>query len=211
MTEAEWLACPHPDPMLQYLRGRTTDRNLRLWACFCVRCIWHLIPHELGRCAVAVNSFADGEVGEREWLAVADAFAPCGLYNSAYGHPADRGRLTGPLHRTGRNDRSLRQARSQTLRPRRGTACPDRFNSPLIGNPFRPPVKRATTPTITALAETLDTGEDCGFALHDALLEAGHADLAEHFRARPAIRAAAGRWMSFLGGSEGQFSSPSAA
>jgi hypothetical protein len=25
-------------------------------------------------------------------------------------------------------------------------------------------------------------GQDCAFALHDALLEAGHAELAEHFR-----------------------------
>jgi hypothetical protein len=25
-------------------------------------------------------------------------------------------------------------------------------------------------------------GQDCSFALHDALLEAGHAELAEHFQ-----------------------------
>jgi hypothetical protein len=32
------------------------------------------------------------------------------------------------------------------------------------------------------LAESLYAGQDCSFALHDALLEAGHAELAEHFR-----------------------------
>jgi hypothetical protein len=32
------------------------------------------------------------------------------------------------------------------------------------------------------LAESLDNGQDCAFALHDALLEAGHAELAEHFK-----------------------------
>ena len=32
------------------------------------------------------------------------------------------------------------------------------------------------------LAESLYAGQDCAFALHDALLEAGHAELAEHFR-----------------------------
>jgi len=32
------------------------------------------------------------------------------------------------------------------------------------------------------LAEPLYAAQDCCFALHDALLEAGHAELAEHFR-----------------------------
>ena len=37
-------------------------------------------------------------------------------------------------------------------------------------------------PTVVQLAESLYAGQDCAFALHDALLEAGHAELAEHFR-----------------------------
>jgi hypothetical protein len=183
MTEAEWLACPHPDPLLQYLRGRTTDRNLRLWACSCVRRIWHLIPLELGRCAVAVNErFADGEVSEREWLAVADAFAPCGLYNSAYGHPAMRAAHSALyIGQVGMTAHYARLARKRSDRDAEQLAQTELVRH-IIGNPFRPPVKRATTPTITALAEALYAGEDCAFALHDALLEAGHADLAEHFR-----------------------------
>jgi hypothetical protein len=32
------------------------------------------------------------------------------------------------------------------------------------------------------LASWLYAGQDCAFALHDALLEAGHAELAEDFR-----------------------------
>jgi len=36
---------------------------------------------------------------------------------------------------------------------------------------------------VLQLAEALYAGGDCTFALHDALLEAGHPDLAEHFRA----------------------------
>lgn len=36
--------------------------------------------------------------------------------------------------------------------------------------------------TIVQLAEALYNGQDCSFALHDALLEAGHAELADHFR-----------------------------
>jgi hypothetical protein len=31
MTEAEWLACTDPRPMLEYLRGRASERKLRLF------------------------------------------------------------------------------------------------------------------------------------------------------------------------------------
>jgi hypothetical protein len=36
--------------------------------------------------------------------------------------------------------------------------------------------------TVVQLAESVYAGQDCAFALHDALVEAGHAELAEHFR-----------------------------
>jgi hypothetical protein len=42
--------------------------------------------------------------------------------------------------------------------------------------------KHHRSSTVTQLAESLYAGEDCAFALHDALLEAGHAELAQHFR-----------------------------
>jgi hypothetical protein len=32
MTEAEWLACENPAPMLEFLRGRASERKLRLFA-----------------------------------------------------------------------------------------------------------------------------------------------------------------------------------
>jgi hypothetical protein len=32
VTEQEWLSGTHPGPMLEYLRGKATDRKLRLFA-----------------------------------------------------------------------------------------------------------------------------------------------------------------------------------
>jgi hypothetical protein len=45
MTEAEWLACTDPQPMLGPLRGKVRDRKLRLFGCGCCRRLWGaLVP-----------------------------------------------------------------------------------------------------------------------------------------------------------------------
>jgi hypothetical protein len=63
MTEAEWLSCDDPEKMLEFLRGKASDRKLRLFAVACCRRVSHLAG--LPEVAVAERA-ADGLVTEDE-------------------------------------------------------------------------------------------------------------------------------------------------
>jgi hypothetical protein len=67
VTEAEWLACTDPSPMLDYLRDRVGDRQLRLFAVDCCRRVWHQLQDERSRRAVIVSErYADGLADKKE-------------------------------------------------------------------------------------------------------------------------------------------------
>ena len=67
MTEAEWLACPEPTPMLSFLRGKASDRKLRLFAAACCRHVWQLLANQQCRKAVEISErYADGNASATE-------------------------------------------------------------------------------------------------------------------------------------------------
>jgi hypothetical protein len=78
MTEAEWLACEDPQPMLVFLRSEQgkgvrpkwpglNEKKERLFACACCRRIWHRLVDERSRRAVEVaERCADGNVNQEE-------------------------------------------------------------------------------------------------------------------------------------------------
>jgi hypothetical protein len=67
MTEAEWLVCADPTPMLEFLRGKASDRKLRLFACACCRSIWSLLTFQSGQRAVEVAElYADRAITDGE-------------------------------------------------------------------------------------------------------------------------------------------------
>jgi hypothetical protein len=67
MTEAEWQVCTDPQVMLAFLRGKVSDRKLRLFAVACCRRIRHLITDECCQRAVGLAEvFADGLATQEE-------------------------------------------------------------------------------------------------------------------------------------------------
>ena len=67
MTEAEWLTCTDPSLMLGFVKGNTSDRKLRLFACASCYFICHHLLDDNGRRALEVaEQYADGLTGEDE-------------------------------------------------------------------------------------------------------------------------------------------------
>jgi len=67
VTEAEWSACADPQTMLEFLRGRASDRKLRLFAVACSRrFLHHTHDHRVGEALDIAERFADGLAGDRE-------------------------------------------------------------------------------------------------------------------------------------------------
>jgi hypothetical protein len=180
MTEAQWLACTDPTPMLEFLRDRASERKLRLFACGCVRLIWHLLGStrsgHLSRTAVEVaERFADGRATERE-LTEARGFS---------------GWLALEIARSAAAETAWRAAWHTPWQRREDAAAHVRLLHELFGNPFRPvgvppDLLRWHGGTVPRLARAIY--QERRFAempvLADALEDAGcsQADLLSHVR-----------------------------
>jgi len=191
MTEQKWLACTDPQPMLDFLRGKASDRKLRLFACACCRRIWHLLSDERSRTAVEVlEAFCEGAVTEKQ-LEEARSKAHQASYQppEAIAEPvfwAAAYVADAPAFFVARQVVScVSDAEMQTeLRePRTEHLVHDVF-----GNPFRPIALDSAwlTPTVTSLAQAIynDRAFDRLPILADALEDSGctNADILNHCR-----------------------------
>jgi len=86
MTEEEWNTCTGPQPMLEFLRGKVSDRKLRLFAVACASSLSHLLTDERSRKAVEIaESYVEGLLRPDELLAACDEAADaCTRYASRW-------------------------------------------------------------------------------------------------------------------------------
>jgi hypothetical protein len=76
MTANEWMACTTPTAMLEYLRGKASDRKLRLFEVACCRLVWHLLPDRCHRLVEAVERYAERETRPRDLVALFKRYNP---------------------------------------------------------------------------------------------------------------------------------------
>jgi hypothetical protein len=206
MTEAEWLACDDPRQMLDFVRGKTGERKMRLLAAACCR-------RRLGICASCWPAEGDGErvlaVSERyadgtasaEELRVATDLArtvASGFYHDsiqeAVNAVAQALELRAPLKTFAAEPPGLnpveaaREVVEQTAFSHRDLSEVAALLRELLGNPIRPAVVSPgwMTQAVRSLAETVAAAVDFTPLpiLADALEDAGCTErtILEHCR-----------------------------
>jgi hypothetical protein len=183
MTEAEWLGATDPVRMLEFLRGKASDRKLRLFACGWARKAGLHLPGESSRRALEVSEgFADGRVSDGERASafataaeeVSRGWSPsselslkfCSAFHAAYAVGMGLGEIETHLQP---------DPLSWLPRPDKAVLLRDIF-----GNPFRPVTAdpKWLTSTVISLAGGIydDRAFDRLPILADALQDAGCED-----------------------------------
>src|SRR5262249_14022631 len=69
MTEQEWLACSDPQPMLEFMRGRASERKLRLLACAFCRGLWDRLGDSERHLVEVAERFIEHQASEEDLAA----------------------------------------------------------------------------------------------------------------------------------------------
>jgi hypothetical protein len=183
VNETLWERSADPGMLLQCIRKVATARKLRLFACAC----WRIVAGPLNPLVLVAEQIADDPAADLQAVGQ---------------HLKKRDRtLLGDPWETARDAMAwkpdvVRRAVQHRLRGRNvdGKMCweawtaAQRDRASLVREIFRCPFRPLEVPSnwplnVVELANALYQGQDCGFALHDALTEAGQPELAEHFAA----------------------------
>src|SRR5262245_43667021 len=178
MTEAQWLACGDPGPMLELVSATAGGRKLRLFGVACSRRAWDALD-DLGRAAVEVaEEYADGRAGPDALRAARLACRGCGggaAWYAAATRPAVAARNAALSALAGRDPGAERVAQAALLRDIFGDAvCPAGLDRVWL------------TSTVVSLArEMYESREFTSMpTLADALQDAGcdNPDILDHCR-----------------------------
>jgi hypothetical protein len=145
MTEAEWLACTDPKSMLKFLRGKASDRKLRLFACACCRRAWHQLEQwfdppmaaSMEETVRRAELYADGHTTRDEMLQAQAGWDASG-YELGYAFYDCAGKRAELLEVPARVAHALTEL-ELPIEPERAAQV-DLLRE-VIGNPFRRPPK----------------------------------------------------------------------
>jgi hypothetical protein len=203
MIEQEWLACADPIPMLRFLREKVSDRKLRLFALACCCRILRLLGDQRSvQALLVVDRYLDGAASPDEVGAAissarsayenafqsSDSAAFSVTWLAAEGYEAARSAASSAAHAVGHELAAGSLSQNEVAEKNTAGRLAEQSQQAallrhIVGNPFCPfPAPDHWPSTMFQLAYALSNGEDCSFALHDALLEAGHTEMAGHFR-----------------------------
>jgi hypothetical protein len=199
VIEAEWLACTDPREMLAFLRGKASERKLRLFGVACCRRIWHLLGDGRSRHVVeVVERYEDGAASDEEMDEAAEAAddASEAITHSGGGWSADTlarhaaawlSAADYPVSQVA-SEVAAFAAKASAAATEAHAQC--QYARDIFGDPFRPPslvpaVLAWNDATVVRLAQaayderdmpagTLDNGRLA--VLPDALAEAGCSD-----------------------------------
>jgi hypothetical protein len=197
MTEAEWLACTDPSPMLGFFEVKASKRKMRLFACACCRRIWPLHVDRRSQEAVEVaERYADGLADDQELQkaivkaerailearrifrhgVLIDDLSPQSAYFAADGPPGDAAEAaaeSAACEVAGDED----DTPAWKAAKRSEEACQAALLREIVGNPFQDVRVHPSwlTSTVMALARGIyeERAFDCMPILADALEEAG--------------------------------------
>lgn len=215
MTEAEWMNCTDALAMLDYLRGKASNRKLRLFACALARRVWPLLGTARIRRAVELaERFADGAASKREMTA-AGAAAQQSAWSVSYGAPRFKNAVIAGAFATARYAayamlwEGVASACRESERAKVTSICRCGILRDIFGNPFRTApilygVLAWNDAVVVRLAQniyeerhlpegTLDN--DRLLILADALEEAGCADVEMISHCRSEVEHVRGCWV----------------
>jgi hypothetical protein len=190
MTETQWLLCIEPVRMLGFLRmqrsilqTKSGRRKVRLCLCAGCRRIAPQLPEVSEQALATCERYADG-LAKRDDVKYARARC-CQLYSGEVDNLESLGSFAYAVTHPSlpRAIEGLGQWWARKRAPAfEGGILAKTFRE-IIGNPYQ--AESSTVHysiSVIQLAKALYNRADCAFALHDALLEAGHNEVAEHFR-----------------------------